>query len=180
MERFLLGPPIGEGRFGAVRSAVVKASGLPFAIKLINFSLLDEGFSHVVASELVCSALLNHPHAIRTHEVFSCVYSLALVMEVCVTDLSLLLADRAASNPFPARTAQLPSRMLLSALSYVHSERMLHRVVLPLNCFITKKGVLLLADCGLSRAQEDEEYMTRVVVSRWYRVPAAHLGDRHY
>ncbi|KAH8609801.1 Protein tyrosine kinase Protein kinase domain [Trypanosoma vivax] len=180
MERFLLGPPIGEGRFGVVRAGTVKASGSPVAIKLINVARLDEGIPHVVAREVLAAARLNHPHVIRTYEVFPCGSSLALVMERCVTDLSALLAERTASNPLPARTAQSLFRMLLSALAYVHSERMLHRDVKPSNCFITKEGVLRLGDFGLSRVQEDEESMTREVVSRWYRAPELLLGERHY
>ncbi|KEG12218.1 putative protein kinase [Trypanosoma grayi] len=180
MERFDVGPAIGEGRFGVVRAAVVKGSGMPVAIKLLSLPRLDEGIPHPVARELLISMRLSHPFVIRTYDVFPCGCSIAVVMERCKTDLATALAARSPSNPLPNHRVKSILKMLLSALSYMHREGILHRDVKPSNCFLTDEGVLRLGDFGLSRVWDVETSMTHEVVSRWYRAPELLLGERHY
>ncbi|AAZ12255.1 protein kinase, putative [Trypanosoma equiperdum] len=180
MEKYLLGPSMGEGRFGSVRSAVIRGSGVPVAIKLINVTRVEEGIPHMVARELLVSMRLQHPYIIRTYEVFPYGSSVALVMERCATDLSAVLCERSPANPLSPQSAKSLFRMLLGALAYMHKEGILHRDVKPSNCFLARDGTLRLGDFGLSRMQDTEESMTHEVVSRWYRPPELLLGQRHY
>ncbi|KAF5219219.1 hypothetical protein ECC02_007824 [Trypanosoma cruzi] len=180
MDRFIIGSPIGEGRFGVVCAAVVKESGMPAAIKFVTTPRLDEGIPHPTARELLVALRLVHPFVIRTYEVVPCGCSLALVMERCKTDLATVLSGRTASNPLPALEAKSLFKMLLLALAYIHSEGVLHRDVKPSNCFLTAEGELRLGDFGLSRVWDTEASMTHEVVSRWYRAPELLLGQRHY
>ncbi|RNF19765.1 protein kinase [Trypanosoma conorhini] len=180
MDRYIIGAPIGEGRFGVVRAAVVKDSGMPAAIKFLTMSRLDEGIPHPTARELLVAMRLVHPFIIRTYEIFPAGCSLALVMERCKGDLAVVLSGRSPSNPLPAWKAKSLFKMLLLALAYMHSEGVLHRDVKPSNCFLTEEGELRLGDFGLSRVWEKEASMTHEVVSRWYRAPELLLGQRHY
>ncbi|ORC87685.1 putative protein kinase [Trypanosoma theileri] len=180
MDQFILGPPIGEGRFGVVRAALIKESGAPVAIKMITLSRLDEGIPHPVARELLVAMRLKHPYIVHTHDVFPCGCAIALVMERCTTDLGTMLSGRSASNPLPSQNAKKLFKMLLSAVAYMHKEGILHRDVKPSNCFLTRDGVLRLGDFGLSRIWDMDESMTHEVVSRWYRAPELLLGQRRY
>ncbi|KAL7701837.1 protein kinase [Lotmaria passim] len=178
MDQYLLGPLIGEGQFGSVRAATVKATGQAVAVKLLHVPRLAEGIPHPVARELLVASRVSSPFLVKTLEVLAYGSHMVLVMERCTEDLASLLRRCTLTRPFSLSVAQLYLQMLLTALYALHDGGMLHRDVKPANCFVASDGCLKLGDFGLSRARGDD--MSHEVVSRWYRAPELLFGQRHY
>ncbi|KAK7201134.1 protein kinase [Novymonas esmeraldas] len=178
MERYTLGPVIGEGQFGSVRMATVKATGQTVAVKLLHIPRLTEGIPHPVARELLIASRVDSPFLVRTIEIAPYGSHMAIVMERCVEDLASVLRKCSSVHALPLSLAQSYLRMLLTALHSLHADGVLHRDVKPANCFIAADGCLKLGDFGLSRPQGED--MSHEVVSRWYRAPELLFGQRRY
>lgn len=178
MEKYALGPLIGEGQFGSVRAATVKSTGQMVAVKLLHVPRLAEGIPHPVARELLIAARVSSTFLVQTIEVLPYGSHMVLVMERCGEDLATLLRRCTFLHPLPLSFAQAYLRMLLTALHSLHSCGVLHRDVKPANCFIASDGCLKLGDFGLSRARGED--MSHEVVSRWYRAPELLFGQRCY
>lgn len=108
--------------------------------------------------------------------------SIYLVFEFCEHDLAGLL-----NNPnvkFSPSEMKKIIQMLLNALYFIHSNKILHRDMKAANVLITKNGILKLADFGLARAihinKEQKQRYTNRVVTLWYRPPELLLGERNY
>ncbi|KAG5476306.1 hypothetical protein LSCM1_04007 [Leishmania martiniquensis] len=178
MDKYTLGPVIGEGQFGSVRMATVKATGQTVAVKLLHVPRVTEGIPHPVARELLIASRVDSPFLVKTIEIAPYGSHMAVVMERCVEDLACVLRKCSPSHPLPLVMTQSYMRMLLTALHSLHSSGILHRDVKPSNCFVTADGCVKLGDFGLSRAVGPD--MSHEVVSRWYRAPELLFGERHY
>ncbi|KPA86696.1 putative mitochondrial protein kinase [Leptomonas pyrrhocoris] len=178
MEKYALGPLIGEGQFGSVRAATVKSTGQAVAVKLLHVPRVAEGIPHPVARELLVASRVSSPFLVNTIEVLPYGSHMVLVMERCSGDLAAVLRRCTLTRPFPLPLAQSYLQMLLSALHTLHSDGVLHRDVKPANCCIACDGRLKLGDFGLSRPRSDD--MSHEVVSRWYRAPELLFGRRRY
>ncbi|CAJ1009317.1 putative Protein kinase domain/Protein tyrosine kinase [Leishmania naiffi] len=178
MEKYTLGPVIGEGQFGSVRMATVKATGQTVAVKLLHVPRLTEGIPHPVARELLIASRLDSPFLVKTIEITPYGSHMAVVMERCVEDLACVLRKCRPTHPLPLLLTQSYLRMLLTALHSMHASGILHRDVKPSNCFVSADGCLKLGDFGLSRPLGLD--MSHEVVSRWYRAPELLFGHRRY
>lgn len=178
MEKYALGPLIGEGQFGSVRAATVKSTGQSVAVKLLHVPRLAEGLPHPVARELLVASRVSSPFLVTTVEVLPFGSHMVLVMERCSEDLASVLRRCTLTQPLPLLLAQYYLRMLLSGVYAVHRDGLLHRDVKPANCFLSADGCLKLGDFGLSRACGED--MSHEVVSRWYRAPELLFGQRRY
>ena len=108
--------------------------------------------------------------------------SIYLVFEFCEHDLAGLLSN--SQVKFSPPEMKKIVQMLLNALYFIHSNKILHRDMKAANVLITKNGVLKLADFGLARAihinKEQKQRYTNRVVTLWYRPPELLLGERNY
>lgn len=108
--------------------------------------------------------------------------SIYLVFEFCEHDLAGLLSN--IQIKFSLSEMKKMVQMLLNALYFIHSNKILHRDMKAANVLITKNGILKLADFGLARAihlnKEQSQRYTNRVVTLWYRPPELLLGERNY
>ena len=71
---------------------------------------------------------------------------------------------------------------VLKALSFLHSNKIMHRDVKPENLLLSKNGVVKLCDFGFARGtrkQKNYQY-TDYVSTRWYRAPELLVGESAY
>jgi len=93
-------------------------------------------------------ARLKHPHVIEMVESFESKFDLFVVTEFAVMDLHRYLSFNGA---MPEDHAQRVVCHLVSALYYLHSNRILHRDLKPQNVLLDKNMHAKLCDFGLAR-----------------------------
>ncbi|XP_067935376.1 cyclin-dependent kinase 9-like [Watersipora subatra] len=181
---------VGQGTFGEVFKARCRETGEVVALKKILMENEREGFPITALREIRILQLLVNENVVRLIEICRTKANsynrykstFFLVFEFCDHDLAGLL-----SNPnvkFGLKEQKEVMKQLCSGLFFIHGNKILHRDMKAANILITKKGVLKLADFGLSRAfcasNTTEPRYTNRVVTLWYRPPELLLGSRSY
>lgn len=146
---------IGSGSFGVVYKAlrVQPPHGPPLAVKHISKALLARHNTPlaVAARELrIVSALPHHRNVVRTHAAFETASSMYIVMEFVPGGTLLDLARRAPQSPHAIRAIL---KQLLSALSHIHANNVIHRDFKMENILVhpaQPHPVVKLCDFGLA------------------------------
>ena len=113
----------------------------------------------------------------------SCKSTFYLVFEFCEYDLSKLLSNT--NIRFNLGEIKYILQQLLDGLYFIHINNIVHRDIKPANILINSKGILKLADFGLSKDINFKRFkegnlMTNQVVTLWYRAPELLLGSKQY
>jgi len=149
---------VGQGTFGEVFKARCKQTGKLVALKKVLMENEREGFPITALREIRILQLLRHDNIVRLIEICrtkanqynrykSTFY---LVFEFCDHDLAGLLSNT--SVKFQLAEIKEIMKQLCNGLFFIHTNKILHRDMKAANILITKRGVLKLADFGLSRA----------------------------
>ena len=96
-------------------------------------------------------------------------------------DLKTLLEEQ--PEPFLPSEIKTLLHQLTSALSYLHSNFILHRDLKTSNLLLSNRGVLKIADFGMARYTSTPPPaigLTQLVVTLWYRSPDLLLGATSY
>ncbi|KAH8356565.1 hypothetical protein KR200_003299 [Drosophila serrata] len=167
MNRYAVSSLVGQGSFGCVYKAQRKEDSKVVAIKVISkvsgcpdtdatsiqeHVLLQRGRStrelKNLRRECDIQARLKHPHVIEMIESFESKTDLFVVTEFALMDLHRYLSYNGAMGEEPARRV---TGHLVSALYYLHSNRILHRDLKPQNVLLDKNMHAKLCDFGLAR-----------------------------
>ena len=122
------GPVLGSGISGLVRLVTHKATGLKYAVKVLDLGLVDtkEGLRQL-REEIFIMCQLDHPNIVRLEEVYESHSEIYLVQELC---LGGELFDRLDEQPdyhyTEAECARLVKQMM-SAVRYLHHKGIIHR-----------------------------------------------------
>jgi hypothetical protein len=122
------GPVLGSGISGLVRLVTHKATGVKYAVKCLDLSLVDteKGLAQL-REEIFIMCQLDHPNIVRLEEVYESHTEIYLVQELCVGGE---LFDRLDEQPdyryTEAECARLIKQMLC-AVRYLHSKGIIHR-----------------------------------------------------
>lgn len=141
----------------------------------------DGGVSATMLREASLLSHCQHPHIVRMRNLFfSERHELCLVMEHCKMDLSQFLEQRA--NQMDVDLIRRFAFQMVSGLSYMHSQRLLHRDLKPQNILVTHELNIKIGDLGLGKehALPIREEQTTQIVTLWYRSPELLLGTQAY
>ncbi|XP_065343473.1 cyclin-dependent kinase 9-like [Cloeon dipterum] len=183
---------IGQGTFGEVFKARDRKNPLKFvALKKVLMENEKEGYPITALRELKILQNLKHENVVDLIEVCRTkpsrenkyIPNFYYVFEFCEHDLAGLLSN--VNVKFSMGEIKMVMQQLLNGLYYIHSNKVLHRDLKTANILMTKKGILKLADFGLSRAftvstSGQQNRYTNRVVTLWYRPPELLLGERNY
>ncbi|KAJ3747956.1 kinase-like domain-containing protein [Lentinula detonsa] len=192
---------LGEGTFGEVHKAMQNATNKVVALKRILMHNEKEGMPVTALREIKILKALRHDCIIEILDMFvvhsndSEPMSVYMVFPYMDHDLAGLLEnERVKLQPSQIK---LYMKQLLEGTEYMHRNNILHRDMKAANLLISNSGSLRIADFGLARAFDSQEYKgvpyttldgrerrerkyTNCVVTRWYRPPELLLGARNY
>lgn len=150
---------VGQGTFGEVFKARCKETGIFVALKKVLMENEREGFPITALREIRILQLLADENVVKLIEICRSKANNAynrykstffLVFEFCDHDLAGLLSHN--NVKFGLVVQKEIMKQLCSGLFFIHRNKILHRDMKAANILITKRGVLKLADFGLSRA----------------------------
>ncbi|KAJ4468845.1 kinase-like domain-containing protein [Lentinula aciculospora] len=197
---------LGEGTFGEVHKAIQKATNKIVALKRILMHNEKEGMPVTALREIIILKALRHESVIEILDMFIVhstetePMSVYMVFPYMDHDLAGLLEnERVKLQPSQIK---LYMKQLLEGTEYMHRNHILHRDMKAANLLISNTGSLRIADFGLARTFDAQEYKdtatpyptfdnldrkerrerkyTNCVVTRWYRPPELLLGARNY
>jgi NIMA (never in mitosis gene a)-related kinase len=140
---------LGEGAFGKAFLVRDRETGLHYCLKRTPLGDNPEK----VRQESQLLARLDHPNIIRHVESFERSGYLYIAMDFADGgDVEAVLnKHRAESTRMDEKTVMNVFSQVLLGLDYLHSHRILHRDIKPMNVLLMKDGSVKLADFGIAR-----------------------------
>ncbi len=165
--RYRVAKMLGQGGMGAVYRAWDTRLERPVALKeMIPQAGLDAAMltqlRQQFKQEAQILATLVHPSLVRVTDYFSWETNEYLVMDFVEGDSLADVIER--SGPQPESKVLAWAGQLLDALSYIHSQGVLHRDIKPQNIIITPEGRAVLVDFGLVKLWNPNDPQTRTVM----------------
>lgn len=171
---------VGEGTYGAVYKARCRETNDLVALKKLKLESETEGFPITSIRETITLLKGEHPNVINVREIVfgNRLDQIYIVMDYMDRDLKSLMQHM--RRPFKIAEVKLLMTQLLSAVSHLHYNWILHRDLKTSNLLI-HKGVLKLGDFGLAREYGSPlKQYTNNVVTLWYRAPELLLQAGKY
>jgi len=143
---------LGRGAFSIVYLAVQKASGVQYAVKVINKKDLGKDYEKNLKMEVDILKKVNHPNIIALKELFDTPDKLYLIMEL-VTGGELFDKIVEKGSYTESEAGQLV-RKIVSAVDYLHNLGIVHRDLKPENLLLKRADndlEIAIADFGLSK-----------------------------
>ncbi|HET6422304.1 MAG TPA: serine/threonine-protein kinase [Planctomycetaceae bacterium] len=160
---FQLTKKLGQGGMGEVWLAKQISLDRVAAVKLLARHLAEkEDFVKRFYREAKAMAKVDHPQAVRVYAVSEAVDSADGVSKHFV---AMEFVDGKSLQDWLDKLGKLsvPDALFITlrcaeALDHAHKLQMIHRDIKPDNVMITNKGVVKVADFGLAKALDDEEF----------------------
>ncbi|KAF2488487.1 Pkinase-domain-containing protein [Lophium mytilinum] len=173
---------LGEGAYGVVTRSLDTRTSDVVAIKQLHISSSERhnGIPITTLREISILRSLRHRNIVNVLDVAvgeDKLEDVYMVMEYCEQDMANLMDELKVK--FTLSQVKCLARQLLEGLEYIHRNDIIHRDVKLQNLLLTAKGVLKLADFGLSRPFSARP-LTPGVVTIWYRAPEILLGTKYY
>ncbi|KAJ6811914.1 serine/threonine-protein kinase PEPKR2 [Iris pallida] len=169
---YVLGVPIGRGKFGSVRLCRSKSTGEEFACK----TLKKNGEESVHREMEIMQHLSGHPNVVALKAVFEDSDSFHLVMELCGG--GRLLDQMTKEGRYSEQKAANLIKELASVIRYCHEMGVVHRDIKPENILLTASGKMKLADFGLAVRVANGQRLSGIAGSPAYVAPEVLSG--HY
>jgi len=143
---------LGRGAFSVVYVATQRATGVQYAVKVINKKDLGKDYEKNLKMEVDILKKVNHPNIIALKELFDTPDKLYLVMEL-VTGGELF--DKIVEKgSYTEHEAGQLVRKIVSAVDYLHNLGIVHRDLKPENLLLKRADndlEIAIADFGLSK-----------------------------
>ncbi|KAL6606297.1 hypothetical protein ACP70R_041950 [Stipagrostis hirtigluma subsp. patula] len=178
-DRYALGPQLGWGQFGVIRSCSDMVTGEALACKSIaKDRLVSPDDVRGVKLEIeVMARLSGHPNVVDLKAVYEDEDSVHLVMELCAGgELFHRLEERGC---FSEHEAAVLFRYLMEVVAHCHSKGIVHRDLKPENILLVSKSLsspIKLADFGLATYIQPGRSLSGMVGSPFYIAPEVLSG----
>ncbi|KAK6467450.1 testis-specific serine/threonine-protein kinase 6 [Huso huso] len=173
---YKLGGTIGEGSYSKVKLAKSKKYREKVAIKIVDRRRAPPDFvTKFLPRELAILKGLRHPHIVQVYEFIEvCNGKLYIVMEVAETDLLQRVQQL---NHIPGPQAKEMFIQIVSAVSYLHENNIVHRDLKCENVLLTEGNQVKITDFGFGRkAHGYPEVSSTYCGSAAYAPPEVLLG----
>ncbi|OMJ84731.1 hypothetical protein SteCoe_14122 [Stentor coeruleus] len=172
-DNYRIGKVLGSGTFGIVRQATHKKTSQEYAVKIFPKSALyKEMLSESLKNEIEILKNLDHPNIIKIFDDFEDQKHFYFIMEKCQGgDLNSLIPKK---NFFTEVFIVKILKQLLSALSYLHDNNIVHRDIKLENILFLKDKdyeKIKIIDFGVAQYYQDNKFMTVSVGTLLYTAP---------
>lgn len=151
-EKYEMRDRLGMGKFSDVYLAVELATGLHWAVKVVEKTKLSDHEREMLRSEVAIMRLLNHHNVVQMREVYEDKVKIYLIMELVEGgELFDRIRQKKVLSEFSAFHM---IRQLLETIKYLHDVGIVHRDIKPENILLSDNSELptiKLADFGLSK-----------------------------
>ncbi|KAI8818707.1 kinase-like domain-containing protein, partial [Fimicolochytrium jonesii] len=168
---------VGEGNFAKVKLAKHKLTGVEVAIKIIDKTTLDEKKLGKLYREVRIMKLLHHPNIVKLYEVIETKHTVFLVMEYASG--GELYDYLVVHGKMKEKEARAKFRQILSAVSYCHKKRVIHRDLKAENLLLDANLDIKIADFGFSNYFDPESKLDTFCGSPPYAAPELFQGRRY-
>uniref|UniRef100_A0A182M7K9 non-specific serine/threonine protein kinase n=1 Tax=Anopheles culicifacies TaxID=139723 RepID=A0A182M7K9_9DIPT len=172
--------PVGQGSFGVAILYERQSDGQQVVMKQIALSNLAKPEREMAMNEVEVFSKLHHPNIIAY--LGSSVRGDLLLIEMEYADggtLAQMLAERNQSEPLPERFVLNIFEQLTSAISYMHSQNILHRDLKTANVFLHGKGTVKVGDFGISKIMNTNVHAQTVLGTPYYFSPEMCEGKEY-
>ncbi|KAJ3178076.1 Map microtubule affinity-regulating kinase [Geranomyces variabilis] len=168
---------VGEGNFAKVKLAKHKLTGVEVAVKIIDKTTLDEKKLSKLYREVRIMKLLHHPNIVKLYEVIETKYTVFLVMEYASG--GELYDYLVVHGKMKEKEARAKFRQILSAVSYCHKKRVIHRDLKAENLLLDANLDIKIADFGFSNYFDPDSKLDTFCGSPPYAAPELFQGRRY-
>ncbi|ELU09047.1 hypothetical protein CAPTEDRAFT_176582 [Capitella teleta] len=172
---------IEEGTYGVVYRARDKKLDEIVALKRLKMEKEKEGFPITSLREINTLLKAQHANIVTVREIVvgSNMDKIYIVMDYVEHDLKSLMETM--KEPFMIGEVKTLMVQLLSGVSHLHDNWIVHRDLKTSNLLLSHGGILKIADFGLAREYGSPlKPYTPIVVTLWYRAPELLLGSKSY
>ncbi|XP_053663581.1 serine/threonine-protein kinase Nek8 [Anopheles marshallii] len=171
---------VGQGSFGVAILYERQSDGQQVVMKQIALSNLAKPEREMAMNEVEVFSKLHHPNIIAY--LGSSVRGDLLLIEMEYADggtVAQMLAERNQSEPLPERFVLNMFEQLTSAISYIHSQNILHRDLKTANVFLHGKGTVKVGDFGISKIMNTNVHAQTVLGTPYYFSPEMCEGKEY-
>lgn len=168
---------VGEGNFAKVKLATHKITGAEVAVKVIDKTLLDEKKIGKLYREVRIMKMLHHPNIVKLYEVIETKHTVFLVMEYASG--GELYDYLVVHGKMKEKDARAKFRQILSAVSYCHKKRVIHRDLKAENLLLDHNLDIKIADFGFSNYFDPESKLDTFCGSPPYAAPELFQGRKY-
>lgn len=174
---------LGKGAFGTALLVQSKITHKLWVIKQVDLQQMSYEERVKARDEARILQVLNHPNIISFKDVYKDKHqNLNVVMEYADGgDLKEQISKRKQANsPFTEDEVLNFFTQICLALKHCHDRKILHRDLKPQNVFLTRRGVVKLADFGISRVLNGTMSKARSIVGTPYYLSPEILQSQQY
>ncbi|XP_017890354.1 serine/threonine-protein kinase fused [Ceratina calcarata] len=177
MEKYEVLRQVGEGSFGQVYKAKKRSDGEIVAFKVIRKRGRSLKELKSLRQECEIQRHLHHPNIVQMLDSFETDNEIVVVTEYADKELYEILGK---AGRLSEQRAQVIACDLVSALYYLHSNRVLHRDLKPQNVLLESNGVAKLCDFGFARSMSTGTHvLTSIKGTPLYMAPEL-IEERPY
>lgn len=158
---------LGKGSFGSVYKA--EKEGKFYAIKIFQTEILKNEYRKFLDREIKALQKIDHPHVVKFHE--SGIFT-DKGFEYFYIVMDLIEGNKLSTYIGSGNEKNIVSiiKSVITTLDFVHNQGVLHRDLKPDNIIVTKEGIPVLLDFGLSKLID----YTSIIQT------GEHVGTFHY
>lgn len=148
VDDFVLGKPLGRGKFGNVYFAKQKKSNLPIALKVLFKAQMNNNLVvKMLKREIEIQYRLKHENINQLYGYFHDTKNVYLLLEYAENGefYKFLSKNR---GKIPESQCKIYVQQIAKALAYMHRRFVYHRDIKPENILMNSKDKLILADFG--------------------------------
>jgi len=152
-KEFTIGAMLGTGNYAEVKVATEKATGVDFAVKIIDKAKLqEEGDEELLELEVAVLEKIDHPNITKLHRIFDSKSKLYLVIEL--VEGGELLEWLIEHGAYTESEASGLFRQMAEAMEYLHGMGIAHRDLKPENLLLAAPGAtasIKITDFGFAK-----------------------------